>query len=115
MRQNEESQEKLVLIQVMRLNATILGLVLGLLFGLTIFVATNILVVKGGDVIGPHLSLLGEFFWGYRVTFLGSLVGFLYGFSYGFIVGYVFARLYNWLAYFRENEHSADSQHKSNK
>ena len=102
MTQNEEPLEKLVVIQVMRLNAPILGLVLGLLFGLTIFVATNILVVKGGDVIGPHLALLGEFFWGYGVTFVGSLVGFLYGFSYGFIVGYIFARLYNWLTYLRE-------------
>ncbi|MGH9959169.1 MAG: hypothetical protein ACREBC_18910, partial [Pyrinomonadaceae bacterium] len=61
------------------------------------FVATNWLVLKGGDPVGPHLALLGQFFIGYRVTFVGSLIGFVYGFLSGFTLGYVIATLYNWI------------------
>lgn len=106
MAENDTAIERLVLVQLMRLNAKILGLVIGLFFGLVIFFATNILLIKGGDVIGPHLALLGQFFFGYQVTFKGSIIGFLYGFLVGYIAGYVFARLYNWLAHFRENYRS---------
>jgi len=72
---------------------------------LGIFIATNFLVLKGGHigpegevVVGPHLSLLRQFFPGFRVSFVGSLVGFAYGFASGFTVGYFIAWAYNWLA-----------------
>ena len=87
--------EKLVLTRVMRLNARIQGVVAGIVAGLGIFIATNWLVIKGGDVVGPHLALLSEFFIGYRVTFFGSVIGFAYGFVTGFIIGYGVARTYN--------------------
>jgi hypothetical protein len=89
--------EELVLTRVIRLNAVVQGLVTGLLAGLAIFVATNWLILKGGPVVGPHLALLGQFFIGYRVTFVGSLIGFAYGFFLGFAIGYGVARIYNWL------------------
>ena len=41
-----------------------------------------------GDVIGPHLALLSQFFVGYRVTFLGSLIGFANAFAGGYVAGY---------------------------
>ena len=72
--------------------------------GIAIFVATNWLVLKGGDVVGPHLGLLGQFFIGYEVSFGGSLIGFAYGFATGFSVGYLIARIYNWVADVRENK-----------
>ncbi|MGH9958782.1 MAG: hypothetical protein ACREBC_16895, partial [Pyrinomonadaceae bacterium] len=71
--------EKAVLIKVVRMSAEVNGLVAGTLLGLAIFIATNWLVLKGGDPVGPHLALLGQFFIGYRVTFVGSLIGFVYG------------------------------------
>jgi hypothetical protein len=83
------------LTRVIRLNAMVQGLVTGLLSGLVVFVATNWLVLKGGTVVGPHLALLGQFFIGYRVTFLGSLIGFVYGFATGFLAGYFVALVYN--------------------
>lgn len=71
-----------------------LGLALGIVFGLAIFIVTNWLVIKGGPIgperkkiIGPHLQLLGQFFIGYKVSFTGSLIGFLYGFALGTISG----------------------------
>jgi hypothetical protein len=84
-----------VLVQLLYLNAKVQGVVLGLFFGLAIFVATNWLVLKGGEVIGPHLALLGQFFIGYDVSFVGSLIGFAYGFGVGYGTGYGAARLYN--------------------
>ena len=63
------------------LNAKVLGLVLGLLFGLSIFIATNWLLIKGGENVGAHLQLLNQYFFGYSVSFVGSFIGFAYGFA----------------------------------
>jgi hypothetical protein len=104
MLENDSDLEKIVLTRLMQLNASIVGLILGLCFGLGLFIATNILVIRGGEIVGPHLSLLGQFFIGYRVTFLGSLIGLVYGFATGFVLGYVFAHLYNWIANFRDRK-----------
>jgi len=98
---DEKALEEVILSRIMKLNATVQGFVTGTIAGFVILVATNWLVLKGGYVVGPHLSLLSQFFIGYRVTFLGSLIGFAYGFGCGFIGGYLVARMYNWIAGFR--------------
>jgi hypothetical protein len=90
--------EALVLVRVVRLNAVVAGVVTGLLAGLALFVATNWLVLKGGRVVGPHLSLLGQFFIGYRVSFAGSLIGFAWAFTLGFVVAAAVVWIYNRLA-----------------
>jgi len=84
------------------LNAKLLGLILGILLGLAIFIATNWLLIKGPHVtesgrqiVGPHLQLLSQFFIGYKVSFSGSIVGFLYGFAIGTITGSLIGWLYN--------------------
>jgi hypothetical protein len=100
----ENRLEELVLTRLVRLNATVQGVVTGLVAGVGIFIATNWLILKGGNVVGPHLSLLGQFFIGYRVTFVGSLIGFAYAFVCGFIAGYLVATLYNWVAERREGK-----------
>ncbi|MBW1902452.1 MAG: hypothetical protein JRJ20_12570 [Deltaproteobacteria bacterium] len=84
------------------LNSKILGLVLGLLSGLVIFIATNWLVIKGSRPVGPHLQLLGQYFIGYRVTFLGSFIGFAYGFAVGTMSGALIGWIYNKIVAFRE-------------
>ncbi len=94
------NQEEQLLEQVVvRLNAKLMGIILGFLLGAGLFLATNILVLKGGAVTGPHLALLSQFFPGYRVTFLGSLIGFLYAFVTGFVIGSVLGAIYNRLAH----------------
>jgi hypothetical protein len=77
------------------LNAKIFGLILGIIFGLIIFIATNWLVIKGGKVVGPHLQLLSQFFIGYRVSFLGSIIGFFWGFAVGSLIGTTIGWIYN--------------------
>lgn len=97
----ENQDEELLTRAVVRLSGNILGLVFGTIFALVIFVATNWLVLKGGPVVGPHLRLLGQFFLGYSVTFLGSLVGMLYGFVAGYLIGIFIAWVYNSVAFLK--------------
>lgn len=87
---------------VVMLNFKVLGLVLGFLLGMVIFLATNWLLIKGGEpgpngetIIGPNLALLGEFLIGYTVSFTGSIIGFLYGFGLGTITGAALGIIYN--------------------
>jgi hypothetical protein len=99
---DDNKLEEIVFTRVLRLNAVVQGIVVGLLAGSAIFVATNWLVLKGGPVVGPHLGLLSQFFPGYDVSFIGSLVGFAYGCMVGFAVGYIVAVVYNLAAGARE-------------
>lgn len=72
-----------------------MGVACGVLEGLFLFLATAILVLKGGDVIGPHLSLIGNYIPGYSVSWSGSLVGLLLGGAGGFVFGFVMALAIN--------------------
>jgi hypothetical protein len=83
-------------VRILRLDAVAQGITTGLVAGLGVFVATNWLVLKGGRVVGPNLALLGQFFFGYEVTFVGSVIGAVWAFVYGFASGYVVSRIYNW-------------------
>ena len=100
--EDRKTLEEVVLTRLLRLNATVQGIVAGLVLGMGVFIATNWLVLKGGPVVGPHLGLLGQFFVGYRVTFVGSLIGFGYGFVTGFAIVFFIATIYNWIANLRE-------------
>jgi hypothetical protein len=104
--------EEIVLTRLVRLNASLQGIIIGLVAGLGIFVATNWLLIQAeeGKVVGPHLSLLGQFFIGYRVSFVGSLIGFAYSFVCGFVVGYAVSGVYNFILGWKEKARVA-SQH----
>jgi hypothetical protein len=78
-----------------RLNARAWGIALGLLFGLGLLIATNLLVIKGGSNVGAHLGLLSVYFPGYSVTFLGSLIGFVYAFVLGYGLGRIIGTVYD--------------------
>ena len=97
----DDAGEELLGHAILRLNGTVFGFVLGIILGVVIFVATNWLVIKGGPVVGPHLSLLGQFFIGYSVTFLGSLIGMAYGLVTGFLIGFFIGWLYNRVVAFK--------------
>jgi hypothetical protein len=51
--------------------------------------------------VGPHLQLLNQYFFGYRVSFVGSLIGFAYGFALGTFAGALLAWIYNKVVAFR--------------
>jgi len=95
------ANEQALLDEVIRVNRNVLGLTLGILFGCGLFLATNILVLKGGPHVGANLQLLNQFFPGYRVTFGGSFLGLIYGFAVGYVSGWIIATVYNWVVLLR--------------
>lgn len=98
---NASAEEELIKSAVLRLNGHILGFVMGVIAALAVFVATNWLVLKGGEVVGPHLGLLDQFFIGYSVTFVGSLVGAAYSFVIGYLAGLMIGWIYNSVVFLR--------------
>lgn len=80
---------------VARLNARAWAVACGLVGGLGLLIATWVLVLEGGPVVGPHLALLGQYFPGYRVTFGGGLLGLVYGFVAGYAFGWIVGTVYN--------------------
>jgi hypothetical protein len=88
-------EEEALQAALVRLNARAWGIAMGILLGGGLFIATNVLVLKGGPNVGQHLQLLRVFLPGYSVTFLGSLVGFVYLFVIGYILGRLIGVVYN--------------------
>jgi hypothetical protein len=95
---DEQDVADLPPIRVIRLEALIQGIVLGIMTGAAIMLATLVLLARGGSVVGPHLALLAQFCPGYHVSVIGSLIGFAWGALYGFVVGYLVSTLYNRIA-----------------
>lgn len=87
---------------VVRIQAGVLGLVCAVLGGLTIFLMTAWLLIKGGPNVGTHLQLLGQYFYGYSVTWTGSLVGLAYGALVGGVAGWLIGAVYNAVAGLRQ-------------
>ena len=94
-KEEDRATEQKLFSGVLWLNAKVFGLTLGIVCGLALFLATNWLVLKGGNSVGPHLSLLSQYFIGYRVSFPGSFIGFLYGFALGTMTGSFVGWFYN--------------------
>ena len=78
-----------------RLNARAWGIAIALLMGGGLFLATLILVVKGGPNVGQHLGLLRAYFPGYSVSVVGTFIGFIYGFVVGYALGRIIGSVYN--------------------
>jgi protoporphyrinogen oxidase len=77
------------------LDPVAMGVAVGTMCGTLLFLATVILLLRGGPVVGPNLALLGQLLPGYHVSLRGSLVGLGYGAALGGFAGWAFARLRN--------------------
>ncbi len=89
-------QEQRVLLKTLsRANEQGWGIAVGMLAASGLFLATIVLVIKGGPNPGPHLSLLGIYFPGYSVSWPGAFIGFVYAFVAGYAAGRTVAVLYN--------------------
>jgi len=82
-----------------RMDPIALGAAVGLVSGFLIFMATLVLIIKGGHLIGPTLSLLKHYLPGYQVDWKGALLGFFETGIIGFILGSGFAWLRNFGVY----------------
>ena len=90
-----QSQDRTLQDAMLQLNGRAWGIAIGLMLAMGLFVATNLLVLKGGPLVGPHLNLLGVYLPGYRVSFVGSLIGFVYAFVIGYAIGRLIGMVYN--------------------
>jgi hypothetical protein len=80
----------------MKLNVKALALTSGILWGLTIFLATLWLIVFGYS--GQFIRVLDHFYIGYSFSVAGAFIGLVWGFVDGLICGAIFGWLYNKLA-----------------
>ncbi len=76
-----------VLNAAIRINTIVMAIAFGLLGGATLWLATVVLLLKGGEHVGAHLSLLSVFFPGYSVSWAGAWVGLLWGAAFGALSG----------------------------
>jgi hypothetical protein len=72
-----------------------LGSAVGSVAGFLAFLATAILLIKGGNLVGQNLSLLGNYFLGYEVSWAGAFLGLFEAGLGGFGFGWVLASLIN--------------------
>lgn len=99
MPQLTKEEEREVRRAILRLNSQAWGVSFGMLLGLGLFIATAVLVVKGGVNVGAHLNLLSVYLPGYRVTWPGAFLGFVYAFVIGYALGRIVGTVYNWVAF----------------
>ena len=92
--------EKILATTFARLDKFAFALASGTVLGFWMYLATIFLVIKGGDVTGPHLLLLVQVFAGYTVTIKGAFLALGYGFIWGFLLGWLFAYLRNLIVAF---------------
>lgn len=81
-----------------RIDRVAMAAAMGAVFGLGLFVATAVLVLKGapaGIPVGPNLSGLVSFMPGYSVSWAGAAIGAIYAAVIGGTVGYCLAILWN--------------------
>ena len=83
-------------------DARALGTAIGIVCGVGLFLATSILLIKGGTNIGQNLAVFANFFIGYKVTWMGAIIGLVQASVGGFIFGYVLAKLINVAVRFNE-------------
>ena len=96
----EQIKEDMVLSDILtaafaRLDPVALGLAVGIVCGIGLFFATVVLLLKGGDTVGPRLALLQHYLIGYRVTWIGALIGLIEATIVGYMIGYICAWLHN--------------------
>jgi protoporphyrinogen oxidase len=87
--------DELVTAAFARLDSVALGVALGVVSGLAVFVASVLLLLKGGSPVGPNLSLLGHYLLWFRVSWAGAFVGLVETGLGGFVIGYLLASMRN--------------------
>lgn len=88
---------------IARIQTGVLTVVFAAIFGFGLFLMTVWLLIKGGPNVGAHLQLLSNYFPGYSVTWLGSIVGFFYGAIGGGAVGWSTGTIYNKVVMLRQH------------
>lgn len=89
--------DQLLINTIAKVDQVALGVAVGSLLGATIFLFTNLLIMRNSRVLGSYFLLLNQYFFGYKLTFAGSCIGLIYGFILGFIAGWFIAFIRNFI------------------
>jgi protoporphyrinogen oxidase len=87
--------EELIEAAFAKLDPLALGVAVGAVVGVGLFVATITLLLKGGEVVGPTLALVDNALFGFTVTWSGALIGLVEASVAGFLIGFLFASFRN--------------------
>ena len=96
-RVGEPTLEELLQSTFARFDPVALGVSVGTVASVALALATAILLLRGGDQVGPNLSLLGNYFVGFTVSWPGLAIGAVEAGAGGFVFGAVLALLINLL------------------
>ena len=91
-----KSADEIIAAAFAKLDPLALGAAVGTVTSLGLFLATIVLLIKGGPKVGVTLSLVGQYLSGFEVTWSGAFIGLIEGGAVGFLLGYSLARLRNW-------------------
>jgi hypothetical protein len=80
-----------------RYDAAALGGAVGAVAAIGLLLATVVLLVRGGAVVGPNLSLLGNYLYGFDASWRGAAVGAIEAGAGGFALGFLLGHSINWL------------------
>lgn len=83
------TSESTLLASLVRLNMSIMGAMTGVFAGALLWLATVVLLLRGGPNVGKHLSLLGVFLPGYEVSWPGAWIGLFWGLVLGGVSGVI--------------------------
>ena len=72
-----------------------LGVAVGVVVGIILFLATVVLLLRGGPGVGYHLSVLGHYLPGYSVSWAGAVIGLFETAVVGFLHGWLISKLIN--------------------
>jgi hypothetical protein len=96
-------RRKKLRVSVLRLHGPALGWAVGLMAALQLMVMTNWLVVRGAGPGGVDATLLAQYFPGYSVSPIGSLIGAIELFALAFLAALALAGIYNKIADWRQS------------
>ncbi len=91
-----ESVDAVIEAAFARIDSVAFGLSVGLVGGFGLFLATAVLLLKGGVQVGKTLSLLGNYLPGYAATWTGAVIGLAEAAVVGFALGFGLSGLRNW-------------------
>jgi protoporphyrinogen oxidase len=94
-RPSRDVGEELIRSVFARYDPVALGGSIGVILGLGVFLATVVLLLRGGEPVGPTLSLLGNYLLGYYVSWGGAFLGLLEAGFAGFGFGFLLAKTIN--------------------
>lgn len=89
--------EELIRDAFARYDAVALGAAVGAVTGLGLFLATAVLLLRGGANVGANLSLLGNYLFSFEMSWAGALFGMVEAGVLGFGFGFLLAKAINFV------------------